>query len=538
MRKLFSMLWVLTIISFAQQPLNFTLHSNFNPYPSVGYNDCWGYTDSQGREYALLGVQNGLSIVNITNPAQPVQVAFIPGPSSIWRDIKTHSHYAYVTTEGTGTGKGLQIIDLSQLPTTASLANTVTTWFNRAHNIYIDNGFAYVIGTDNGGGMHILDLSNPVNPVRTAYYTASSYIHDVYVWNDTAYASAEDTYDMIDVRNKSLPVKINSSPALPGIYAHSGWLTEDKRYFIACEEFNIRDITVWDLADRSSWNLVVSQWQAPATTPVHNVFVKGNYAHIAYYKEGYVVLDISNPLNPTMVGQYDTYPSTSGTYEGCWGVYPYFPSGTVIASDISTGLYILDFTLDNTVPVELISFTHKINYPFIQLTWETRSELNNKGFEIQKSIDGEYWSYLDFINGFGTTASNRKYSFIDKIPTEGKSFYRLVQIDYDGTRTNSNMIEVDFNKSISFSLEQNYPNPFNPTTKIKYSIGNDVNYQGNTVIKIYDVLGNEIAEILNEKKAAGEYEIEFNANSLAAGIYLYKLSSGDFVLTKKLILLK
>jgi choice-of-anchor B domain-containing protein len=226
----FCFLFLFLSSSMYSQILNVELLSNLNQYPSIGYNDIWGYTDSEGREYALLGTRHGTSIVEITNPQQPVERAFIPGPNSTWRDIKTHSHYAYIVTEGTGTGTGLQIVDLSQLPNTAALVNTVTTWFTSAHNIYIDNGFAYVVGTGSGGGMHIIDLSNPTNPARTAYYTGSGYIHDVYVWNDTAYASAGSsrTYDMVNLANKSNPQLINNSIPLSSIYAHSGWLTEDK----------------------------------------------------------------------------------------------------------------------------------------------------------------------------------------------------------------------------------------------------------------------------------------------------------------------
>ena len=117
--------------------------------------------------------------------------------------------------------------------------------------------------------MHILDLSNPVNPTRkTSYYTGSGYIHDVYVWNDTVVACAEDVYDLVNVTNKSNAQLISSSIALPGIYAHSGWMTENKRYFFGTEEFNQVDITVWDLVDRTSWNLVVPSWEMSSNSTV------------------------------------------------------------------------------------------------------------------------------------------------------------------------------------------------------------------------------------------------------------------------------
>jgi len=337
-RKTFSILLFFGAIIYGQT--NIELVSNFNPYPAIGYNDIWGYVDGQGIEYALLGTRHGTSIVRLDNPSNPQEVAFIPGPQSVWRDIKVHGTYAYTVTEQTGSGQGLQIIDLSQLPISATLVNTVDTWFNHAHNIFIDDGFAYVIGTNGGGGMHILDLTDPVNPVETAYYTQSGYIHDVYVWDDTVVACAGSSgeYHLVDVSDKSNPQLISASPSIPGIYAHSGWMTEDKRYFYGTEEANVRDITVWDLQDRSTWDLVIPSWQTNSGATVHNLFIKGNYAHISYYGDGYVILDISDPETPFLAGEYST-PSQ-------WGCYPYLPSGLTICSDMSNGLYVFEFMPD------------------------------------------------------------------------------------------------------------------------------------------------------------------------------------------------
>jgi len=285
---------LLTITISAQ----INLEGSINPDPNSRYSDIWGYVDGEGREYAIMGGYYGTHVIEVTAPLFPVIVGFIPGPESIWRDIKVHDHYAYVVTEGGGSGEGLQIIDLANVPNSVSLVNTVDTYFTSAHNIFIDDGFAFVVGTEGIGGIHLLDLSDPVNPVQTAYYTASGYVHDVYVWSDTIVACAASTYDLVDITDKSNPFKISESAALPGIYAHSGWMTEDKRYFVACEEFNQRDITVWDLQDRTTWNLVVPQWQMNTGSIIHNLFIKGNYAHISYYSDGYVILDISNPTQP------------------------------------------------------------------------------------------------------------------------------------------------------------------------------------------------------------------------------------------------
>ncbi len=529
--KLFFFILLTTHMIIAQT--NVTLLSNLNQYPSVGYNDVWGYVDGSGNEYALLGTEAGTSIVNVTNPTIPVEIAFIPGPNSLWRDLKVHSTYAYVITEGTGTGRGLQIIDLSQLPVTATLANTIETWFTRAHNIYIDNGFAYVIGTNNGGGMHILDLSNPVNPTRTNYYTASNYIHDVYVWNDTVYAAAEDSYDLIDVSNKSNPQLVSVSINLPGIYAHSGWSTENKRYFVATEEFNQRDITVWDLVDRSTWNLVVPAWQLPGSSSyVHNLFVLGDYAHISYYTSGYVVLDISDPTDPQLAGQYDTYPqNNSGNYSGAWGCYPYLPSGNTLISDMQTGLYVVKF--NGVTPVELNSFSAKQSDENVILDWSTSSEKNNMGFEIQRKQDYGYHT-IGFIQGNGTTTEINNYSFVDQNVLPGKYSYRLKQVDFDGSSTLSEEIYVEVDNPSSFVLNQNYPNPFNPSTKIKFSIP----ASGYTNLSVYNLVGEKVGELINEILQEGEYNLTFDASYLPSGIYIAKLSASNFSQSIKMTLLK
>ena len=198
-------------------PQNVDLLGSLNPYPNLDYSDIWGYA-AGGREYALMGVAGGTSIIDVTNPAAPVEVDFVPGPLAPpyeWRDIKTHMNYAYIVTEGTGFGSGMQIVDLSYLPDSASLVNTYDDTFTSAHNIYIADGFAYVVGTSLGG-MHILDLGLAINPIETAYYSASGYIHDVYVWNDTAYASSNNTYDLVNVTNKNNPQLISASTKIPG----------------------------------------------------------------------------------------------------------------------------------------------------------------------------------------------------------------------------------------------------------------------------------------------------------------------------------
>ncbi len=310
-------------------------------------------------------------------------------------------------------------------------------------------------------------------------------------------------------------------------------MSENKRYFFAMEEFNVRDLTIWDLQDRSAWDLMVSTWQMPTgSSIIHNCFVRGNYLHISYYTSGYVVLDISNPTSPQLVGQYDTYPSNDGgTYNGAWGCYPYLPSGNTLISDIETGLYILHF--DGEVPVELSSFNANQLNNNVMLNWTTATEKNNMGFEIQRKHENEFYT-IGFVEGHGTDTESNNYSFVDKNVESGIYTYRLNQIDFDGTSSFSQEVEVEVNNLESFVLSQNYPNPFNPSTNIKFSIHSSAF----TNLSIYNLVGEKVSELVNDVLPEGEYNYNFNAANFPSGIYIAKLSTGNQNQTIKMTLLK
>jgi hypothetical protein len=188
-------------------------------------------------------------------------------------------------------------------------------------------------------------------------------------------------------------------------------------------------------------------------------------------------------------------------------------------------------------PVELESFSGESVGNAVYLSWSTSTETNNKGFEIQRSEDGDQkseWKSIGYVEGKGTTTLTHVYSFKDNNVTPGKYIYRLKQIDFDGSYKYSNEIEVDVNSISEFALEQNYPNPFNPTTQIQYQLPET----GNVTIKVYDILGNEVRTLVNDNKPAGSYTVNFNAKGLSSGIYFYKITSGSFIETKKMILMK
>ena len=188
--------------------------------------------------------------------------------------------------------------------------------------------------------------------------------------------------------------------------------------------------------------------------------------------------------------------------------------------------------LDVQVPVELTSFTATTKSNDVILNWSTATETNNMGFEIQRKNNAEF-EKVGFAQGYGTTTEIQNYSFIDKGIPAGNYSYRLKQIDLDGTTEYSYPVEVTIAPGDYF-LSQNYPNPFNPSTNINYSIPVD----GNVSLKIYDLLGNEVYTLIDEQKPAGSHEVEFNASSLSSGVYYYQIKSGEFLATKKLMLMK
>ena len=193
-----------------------------------------------------------------------------------------------------------------------------------------------------------------------------------------------------------------------------------------------------------------------------------------------------------------------------------------------------------SIPVELTSFTTSVGDGNVVLNWITATELNNAGFEIQKGnhtstlLSVTEWESIGFVNGNGTSTETHTYSFTDQNPVTGKSYYRLKQIDFDGSYEYSNVIEVNLTLPIEFSLEQNYPNPFNPITSIQYTISSKQYVQ----LLVYNVLGKEIAMLVNEEKPAGNYEVKFDASKLSSGVYFYQLQAGDFIEIKKMLLMK
>jgi len=199
-----------------------------------------------------------------------------------------------------------------------------------------------------------------------------------------------------------------------------------------------------------------------------------------------------------------------------------------------TGGTIIKGHANPATPVELVSFSSTVFDNQVNLAWKTATEVNNSGFDIERNIDAANWMKIGFVKGQGSTTESSSYTFVDSPNKNGKISYRLKQVDFDGSYTYSDAIEVDLSIPVEFSLAQNYPNPFNPVTTLNYSIAT----RSKVELKIYTILGKQVMNLVNQTQEAGNYKVEFDASKLASGIYFYELTAGQFSAKKKMVLLK
>jgi choice-of-anchor B domain-containing protein len=331
-------------------------------------NDLWGWADPiTGDEYALMGLTNGTAFVKVTSPENPVFLGRLPTATveSAWRDIKVYKNHAYVVADAAGQ-HGMQVFDLTRLRGATGaqtfVADVVYGEFGSAHNIAVDEatGFAYAVGTNTcGGGLHIIDIRIPINPMFAGCH-ATVVTHDtqcvIYQGSDADHLGSEicisaneDHVEVVDVTTKSAPVTLSATLYPQLGFVHQGWLTQDHRFFLLGDEadetsFNVPTRThVFDVSDLDAPQYVFA-YQAATRAIDHNLYVHGNRVFEANYTSGLRVLEMANLANNELleIAFFDTFPASNGAeFSGAWSVYPYLPSGTIIVSDVNNGLFIL-----------------------------------------------------------------------------------------------------------------------------------------------------------------------------------------------------
>ena len=332
---------------------NLIAHVNDRNIGARSYNDVWGYEDAEGREYAIMGARNGTIIYDLSDPATPEEIAFVPGTSSIWRDIKSFGNYLYVVADR---GQdGLLIINMEQAPDTVTwefwkptlTAGLDTQVLEKCHNLYIDEqGICYISGCNlNGGGILMFDVgSTPGSPEYIGPATFR-YSHDVFARGDTVYSAdlQNGFFSVTDVSNKQNPNLLGFQQTTR-TFTHNVWLSDDGRYLFTTDERPNANVDAYDISDLD--NIQLLDTYRPLATEgqgvlPHNVHYFDGYLVISYYADGLKIVDASRPGNMVEVGAYDTSPNT-GSSDGCWGAYPYLESGYVLASDMDQGLFVID----------------------------------------------------------------------------------------------------------------------------------------------------------------------------------------------------
>lgn len=362
-------------------------HVNYQQLHDANLNDVWGYVDEMGNEYALVGTSKGTSIVNVTDPTNPVEVFWLPGSTSIWRDPSSHGDYAYVTTEAED---GLLIIDLSPLPQATNLTTTLYSGpannpWQSAHTCFVDeNGYAYVFGANRGnGGVIILDVfTNPMAPIEVGVFD-NWYCHDGYVRNDTMYLANiyDGFFSLVDVSDKANPVLLGTKTT-PSSFTHNSWPSDNGQYVFTTDEISGAFIAAYDISDPTNILEVDRIQNSPGSGIIpHNTHVMGDYLITSYYSDGVVIHDITYPYNIIKVAEYDTFEGQTISYDGCWGVYPFLPSGTILAADITNGLFVLGPTYQQAAYLEGIVRDQQSNLPlndvFVKIVGDDQSDLTN-----------------------------------------------------------------------------------------------------------------------------------------------------------------
>lgn len=417
-------------------------------------NDSWGWTDPlDGKEYALMGLNNGTGFVDISDPENPIYLGKLPTHtgSSSWRDIKVYSNHAFIVSDSNG-AHGMQVFDLTLLrnvvnPPVTFSETTHYNQFGSAHNLAIneDTGFAYVVGSGTcSGGLHMINIQNPVSPTFAGCFSSDGYTHDtqcvIYTGPDIdhqgkeiCFNANEDTLTIVDVSNKAAPVQLSRTGYSGYGYTHQGWLTEDQVYFLLddeLDELNFGHNTrtrIWNVSNLDL-PVLIDFYEAPVSSIDHNLYILGGLAYEANYRSGLRILDITDVANGNLseVGYFDIYPANDiPGFNGAWSNYPYYASGVVIISGIEQGLFIVRPTFDPQVSVDPASLASSqptdvtqtevlsiYNQGGTALTW-TIDEASSAGCATPQDIP-----WLDVAPASGTTASYE---------------LSLINVDFDST---------------------------------------------------------------------------------------------------------
>jgi len=522
---LLSALLIYWISFYAQMNVELLGHLAYNQ----NLSDVWGYVDEEGNEYALVGVYNGFSVVNVTDPQNPEEVYFKPGPNSIWRDIKTWGDYAYVSNES---AQGVLIVDLSPLPNGPITTTTNFTGssfpFTTSHNLYIDEfGKMYIFGANSGsGGAIICDVTaDPMNPTELGRFN-NFYLHDGMARGDTLWGAAiyEGLLAAINVSNPANPF-IMGTVSTPGQFAHNAWVSDDGSHVFTTDEISSGYIGAFNVTNLSNMYETDRVQSNPGSGVIpHNVHVRNDFLITSYYSDGLVIHDAINPNTITLVGYYDTSPNYSGNgFNGCWGAYPFLPSGNILATDIQEGLYVLGFNFARASFVEGVVKDSLTGDPLFNVIVEVlgtdivTQTIFDGSFGIASLISGEY--DLRFS----------RFLYQEKI-IENVLFVQgeITMLEVELAKDDLSVSILEVKNENEFSV---FPNPSSGHFNLNFN--NSAHFRNTFTIRITNNSGMRVFETQNIQPSSNG--ITFGSD-LLPGVYLLEITdSTGIVHTQKIV---
>ena len=361
---------------------NISLVGFINPHSNTGvgtdgrkYSGCWAWHQSaKNKEYAISGASNGVFFIDITNPSTPSVSAFVPGKAACtWREIKTFGTYAYISSDDFAPNKFL-IVDMQYLPDSVHIVHNSTPIFERGHTLWIDKSNLYVGSTTYTSGfssMNVYSLATPSVPTLVRElrqdYSFINHVHDMYVRNDTVFASCgtQGLYIFKLLSNNTFTLLGSFTGYQSAGYNHSSFLTANGKYLVFCDEVpSALPFHIADVQNLGNIQMKSSTKAYPNTTP-HNPYLIGNdKAIMSCYQDGLLIYNIANPSAPVLTGYFDTHPQGGGNvgnyfgsdYRGNWGAHPWLPSGLIVANDMQNGVFILN-------PSAAYSSTNSVTLP-------------------------------------------------------------------------------------------------------------------------------------------------------------------------------
>lgn len=536
------------------------------------YSGDYGFIQGQGN-YVYLSRNSDFTILDVSDSSSVQYVSGYKIPGFIY-DVSVSGNYAYTASNG------FRVMDISDSthPVQVGYADIPGDNVEAAGNslvVYCPQSMTA------NNTVHVMDVSNPANPVSLSSFLCPVMTGDLVVKDTLAYIAC--WWDGVRIFNFANPSNLIQTAhtmgwtqgGIPGVdwcYAQSVAVEGNYLYIIDYKPFEQDDtygLYIMDISNPSSPTLI-NRFQGITSHGV-DLAVKDGIVYIADGYGGVEIVNVSDPLNPAVIGYVnlpdgatgikvvDNYAYVSnyilggvemiditnpgsaliaGWYKpsGCFAVGIEYNNGFIYAADGVAGFQVYRNLLA-VVPVELISFRAITNEDGVTLSWETASETNNSGFDVERSTDNIVFQKIGYVKGNGTTSEEHSYSFKDGDITSvgGTVYYRLRQINYDGSSKYSEAIKVeDAFLPAKFSLSQNYPNPFNPETTIKFGIPKE----SKVTLKVYDVLGKEIATIVDRELDPGYYKYNWNGSKFASGVYFYRLEAGTFMQINKMIMIK